>query len=62
MKLRRLSTRMRGFSARLAELTRFEAAQDAKGERAVRSIIAAVRARGDAAVLEFTRRFDRVNA
>ncbi|MGH8704445.1 MAG: histidinol dehydrogenase [Burkholderiales bacterium] len=62
MKLRWLSTRMRGFSARLAELTRFEAAQDAKVERAVRSIIAAVRARGDAAVLEFTRRFDRVNA
>ena len=62
IKLRRLSTRARGFDARLAALTRYEAAQDANVARAVRSIIAAVRTRGDAALLEYSRRFDRVRA
>ena len=58
MKLRRLSTRRPGFEAKLAVLTRYQAAQDEEVERIVRAIIAAVRARGDAAVLEYTRRFD----
>jgi len=62
MKLRRLSTRQRGFDAKLAALTRYEAAADAGVERVVRSIIADVRKRGDAAVLAYTRRFDRVKA
>ena len=62
LKMRRLSTRTRGFGAKLDALTRYEAAQDAAVGRTVRSIIAAVRARGDAAVLEFVRRFDRVRA
>ena len=62
MKLRRLSTRQPGFDAKLAALTRYEAAQDAKVSGAVRAIIAAVRKRGDMAVLEYTRRFDRVKA
>ena len=39
----------RGFDARLAALTRFEAAQDPAVRRAVRAILADVRARGDAA-------------
>ena len=60
MKLRRLSTRRPGFDAALAALTRYEAAQDAKVERVVSAIIADVRARGDAAVLQYSRRFDRV--
>jgi histidinol dehydrogenase len=60
MKLRRLSTRKPGFDAALAALTRYEAAQDAKVERVVSAIIADVRARGDAAVLRYSRRFDRV--
>jgi histidinol dehydrogenase len=60
MKLRRLSTRQRDFDARLAALTRYEAAQDASVERAVAKIIADVRRRGDAAVLAYSRRFDRV--
>ena len=60
MKLRRLSTRKPGFAAALAALTRYEAAQDAKVERVVSAIIADVRARGDAAVLQYSRRFDRV--
>ena len=62
MKLRRLSTRQRDFDAKLAALTRYEAAQDARVERVVKSIIADVRRRGDAAVLAYTRRFDGVKA
>jgi len=62
MKLRRLSTRSAGFDADLAALTRYEAAQDGRVEAVVRSIIAEVRARGDAAVLEYAQRFDKVSA
>ncbi|TAK85958.1 MAG: histidinol dehydrogenase [Betaproteobacteria bacterium] len=62
MKLRRLSTRSPGFDAELAALTRYDAARDAAVEQAVRAILADVRARGDAAVLEYSRRFDRVSA
>ena len=60
MRLRRLSTRAAGFDAELAALTRYEAAQDAGLQETVRRIIADVRARGDAAVSEYTRRFDGV--
>jgi histidinol dehydrogenase len=60
MKLRRLSTRDAGFDAELAALTRFEAAQDPAVQSVVRDILADVRARGDAAVLEYTERFDKI--
>jgi histidinol dehydrogenase len=62
MKLRRLSSRDATFDADLAALTRYEAAQDEAVEAAARAIIAAVRARGDEAVLEHARRYDRVQA
>jgi histidinol dehydrogenase len=62
MKLRRLSTLSTGFDAELAGLTRYDAAQDPAVREAVRAVIADVRARGDAAVLEYTKRFDRVEA
>ena len=62
MKLRRLSTRNAGFAARLSALTRYESSGDAAVERVVRAIIADVRKRGDAAVLAYARRFDRVKA
>ncbi len=62
MKLRRLSTRDAGFAGELGALTRFEAAQDPAVEAAVRAILSDVRARGDAAVLEYTERFDKVAA
>lgn len=62
MKLRRLSSRDPQFDAELAALTRYEAAQDPAVQRAVTEIIAAVRGRGDAAVLEYSRRFDGVTA
>jgi histidinol dehydrogenase len=60
MKLRRLSTRDAGFDAELEALTRYEATQDPEVQATVRAIIADVRSRGDAAVLEYTKRFDRV--
>jgi len=62
MKLRRLSTRSAGFDAALDALTRYEAAQDEAVESAARAIIGAVRARGDEALLEYARRFDRAQA
>ncbi len=62
MKLRRLSSRDAGFDAALAALTRFEAAQDASVDKAVRAIITKVRGLGDSAVLEYTKAFDRVKA
>ncbi|MGE0875429.1 MAG: histidinol dehydrogenase [Burkholderiales bacterium] len=62
MKLRRLSTGDADFRERLAELTHYEAALDPAIDAAARAIIADVRAQGDAAVLAYTRRFDRVDA
>jgi histidinol dehydrogenase len=62
MKLRRLSTRSPDFDTELAALTRYDAAQDAGVQAAVRAIIADVRARGDVAVLEYAARFDKVSA
>jgi histidinol dehydrogenase len=62
MKIRRLSTRMPGFGAKLAALTRYEASQDRGVQETVRGIIAAVRARGDAALLSYARRFDGAKA
>jgi histidinol dehydrogenase len=59
MKLRRLSTRDAGFADALDALVRYEAGQDAGVQDTVRRILADVRARGDAAVLEYTRKFDR---
>ncbi len=60
--LRRLATADDGFSAALEALVAFEAAQDPGVDATVAAIIADVRARGDAAVLEYTRRFDRLEA
>jgi histidinol dehydrogenase len=60
MKLRRLSTREAGFDAALAALTRYEAARDPALQDTVRRILADVRARGDAALIEYTRKFDGV--
>jgi histidinol dehydrogenase len=60
--MRRLATTDAGFDAALAALVAFEAAQDARIDAAVAQIIADVRARGDAAVLDCTRHFDRLEA
>ena len=56
---RRLSSDAPGFEEELARLLAFEAAQDEGVERATAQILEAVRTRGDAALLEYTERFDR---
>jgi histidinol dehydrogenase len=61
-RLRRLSSSAPGFDAALARLTALEAAQDDAVDTAVAAILADVRSRGDAAVLDYTRRFDRLDA
>jgi histidinol dehydrogenase len=58
--IHRLDSTEPGFEARLSALLAWEADQDAEIERAAAEILRDVRARGDAAVLEYTRRFDRV--
>jgi histidinol dehydrogenase len=62
VKTRRLSSADAGFDASLERLTRFDAAEDQKVIDAVRAIIADVRVRRDAAVLEYAQRFDHVTA
>jgi histidinol dehydrogenase len=58
----RLDASSADFRARLAELLAFNDATDSAVQNAVSEILAGVRARGDAAVLEYTARFDRLNA
>src|SRR5256712_2760701 len=60
--LARLDSSAPGFDAVLARLTALESEADVGVEAAVAAIVADVRARGDAAVLEYTARFDRVQA
>jgi histidinol dehydrogenase len=62
LSLRRLDTAAPGFLQALDRLIAFESAQDPTVDTAVAAIIADVRARGDAAVLEYTARFDRLRA
>lgn len=61
MKLRRLHSADPDFRATLAHLTAFESAQDPAVDRVVADIIAQVRERGDQALLDFTRQFDRMD-
>ena len=49
------------FDHKLAQRLAFDDSTDAGIQTAVTEIIAAVRARGDAAVVEYTNRFDRVH-
>ena len=60
--LKRLQSNAPDFAARLAALLAFEAAQDATVDATVAAILEDVKKRGDAAVLEYTLRFDRVQA
>ncbi len=62
MKTRILDTREAGFDAAFAQLVAVDTAGDRQIERAACAIVDDVKARGDAAVLEYTRRFDRVDA
>ena len=58
----RLDSTQPDFSARLARLLQFDDATDASIETTVAEILAEVRKRGDAAVLEYTEKFDRLAA
>jgi histidinol dehydrogenase len=60
--IKRLSTVDTDFTAKLNELLAFEAAADEGIERTVIGILADVKSRGDAAVLEYTNKFDRLTA
>ena len=60
MDIKRLSTKQADFDAQLDKLLAFDAMQDETIEATVAKILADVRARGDAAVLEYTKRFDRL--
>jgi histidinol dehydrogenase len=58
--LRTLDSSAPGFDAALNDLIAFEAAQDPAIDAVVAAIIADVRRRGDAALLDYTERFDRL--
>jgi histidinol dehydrogenase len=60
--INRLDSRDPDFASALSSLLAFEASQDESIDRAAADILADVRHRGDAALLEYTRRFDRVDA
>ena len=60
MDIRQLSSRTPGFYAELSKLLAFEETADEKLEATVAGILADVRKRGDEAVLEYTRKFDRL--
>lgn len=60
--IRRLDTRAADFTRDFARLNAVEAATDPAIEQAVEAILADVRTRGDAALLEYTARFDRLRA
>ena len=62
MKVRRLTTAQTNFDAELKQLLAFETAQDDRIEQVVADILRDVKKRGDAAVLEYTERFDRLPA
>jgi histidinol dehydrogenase len=62
MKIRRLSTQNQSFDAELKALLAFETAQDDSVHAVVANILKDVKARGDAAVLEYTNKFDKTNA
>lgn len=60
MKIRQLSSSDEGFKTELDALLAYEATADEKLETTVASIVEDVRVRGDAAVQEYTAKFDRL--
>ena len=60
--IRRLSTREPEFLSKLDALLHFDSSTDASIEQTVAEILANVRTLGDAAVLDYTRRFDKLEA
>ena len=62
MQITRLSSRDANFNATLKALLAFETAQDDSVDLVVAGILKDVKTRGDAAVLEYTNKFDKTNA
>jgi histidinol dehydrogenase len=62
LNIRKLDSTETGFATALRAVLAFEAGQDDEIEGSVVQILADVKARGDAAVLEYTKRFDRLDA
>ena len=62
IKIRKLDSSTENFQKSLHAVLAFEASEDEAIERSVAQILNDVKARGDAAVLEYTKRFDRVEA
>jgi len=62
MNIRRFSTRQADFEQQLNALLAFETAQDDSVDGVVANIINDIKVRGDAAVLEYTNRFDKTSA
>ena len=62
LEIARLSTTQPDFWDSLERLVSWEEGSESRVEDAVTEILAAVRRRGDAAVLEFTKKFDRLKA
>lgn len=60
--MKRLTTSAAGFDADLKALLAFETAQDPKIDQIVADICADVHSRGDAALIEYTNRFDHMSA
>lgn len=60
IQIRKLDSSQAGFQQSLSTLLAFDAGTDDAIESAVGKILADVKARGDAAVLEYTNRFDRI--
>ncbi|NRR29936.1 histidinol dehydrogenase [Oxalobacteraceae bacterium] len=60
IQITKLDSSQADFQPKLDRLLAFEASTDEAIERAVATILADVKARGDAAVLEYTNRFDRI--
>ena len=61
LSIARLSTADPDFDARFSALVAFESAQDDSVDNAVALIISDVRRRGDAALMDYTKKFDRVS-
>ncbi|HJV53676.1 MAG TPA: histidinol dehydrogenase [Noviherbaspirillum sp.] len=62
IQMRKLDSTADNFKEQLSTVLAFEASEDEAIDRAAAQILADVKARGDAAVLEYTNRFDRLDA
>ena len=62
LQIKRFSSVDAGFDAAVGELLAFEGAQDAAVDATVADILADIKQRGDAALLEYTRCFDHLDA